>query len=76
MDYLRRPILNRVATREGHDLSEPLGIYGPKVMLINQFAGSGGDALPWYFRKLKIGPLVGMKTWGGLVGIGGYPGFD
>ena len=73
VDYLRRPILNRVATREGHDLSEPLGIYGPKVMLINQFAGSGGDALPWYFRKLKIGPLVGMKTWGGLVGIGGYP---
>ena len=74
VDYLRRPILNRVATREGHDISEPLGIYGPKVMLINQFAGSGGDALPWYFRKLKIGPLVGMKTWGGLVGIGGYPG--
>lgn len=73
VDYLRRPILNRVATREGHDLSEPLGIYGPKVMLINQFAGSGGDALPWYFRKLKIGPLIGMKTWGGLVGIGGYP---
>ena len=73
VDYLRRPILNRVATREGHDISEPLGIYGPKVMLINQFAGSGGDALPWYFRKLKIGPLVGMKTWGGLVGIGGYP---
>ena len=73
VDYLRRPILNRVATREGHDLSEPLGIYGPKVMIINQFAGSGGDALPWYFRKLKIGPLVGEKTWGGLVGIGGYP---
>ena len=73
VDYLRRPILNRVATRQGHDISEPLGIYGPKVMLINQFAGSGGDALPWYFRKLKIGPLVGMRTWGGLVGIGGYP---
>jgi tricorn protease len=73
VDYLRRPILNRVATRQGHDLSEPLGIYGPKVMLINQFAGSGGDALPWYFRKLKIGPLVGERTWGGLVGIGGYP---
>ncbi|HEV2434440.1 MAG TPA: PDZ domain-containing protein [Verrucomicrobiae bacterium] len=73
VDYLRRPILNRVATRQGHDLSEPLGIYGPKVMLINQFAGSGGDALPWYFRKLNIGPLVGRTTWGGLVGIGGYP---
>jgi tricorn protease len=73
VDYLRRPILNRVATREGQDISEPLGIYGPKVMLINEFAGSGGDALPWYFRKLKIGPLVGATTWGGLVGIGGYP---
>ncbi len=73
VDYLRRPILNRVMTREGHDISEPLGIFGPKVMIINQFAGSGGDALPWYFRKLQIGPLVGMKTWGGLVGIGGYP---
>jgi tricorn protease len=73
VDYLRRPILNLVATRQGHDISEPLGLFGPKVMLINQFAGSGGDALPWYFRKLKIGPLVGKRTWGGLVGIGGYP---
>lgn len=74
VDYLRRPILNRATTRQGHDVSEPFGIYGPKVMLINQFAGSGGDALPWYFRKLNIGPLVGVTTWGGLVGIGGYPG--
>ncbi len=48
-------------------------IYGPKVMIINQFAGSGGDAMPWYFRKAGLGPLVGMKTWGGLVGIGNYP---
>jgi tricorn protease len=74
VDYLRRPILNRVATLEGHEQSSPAGaIYGPKVMLINQFAGSGGDALPWYFRKLAIGPLIGERTWGGLVGIGGYP---
>jgi tricorn protease len=36
-------------------------------------AGSGGDALPWYFRKNNIGPLVGKRTWGGLIGIGGYP---
>ena len=42
-------------------------------MIINQFAGSGGDAMPWYFRRSKIGPLVGMKTWGGLVGVAGYP---
>jgi tricorn protease len=74
VDYLRRPILNKVTTREGKDLSEPGGaIYGPKVMIVNQFAGSGGDALPWYFRKLGIGPIVGERTWGGLIGIGGYP---
>jgi tricorn protease len=42
-------------------------------MIINQFSGSGGDALPWYFRKAGIGTLVGMRTWGGLVGIGMYP---
>ncbi|HEU0195615.1 MAG TPA: PDZ domain-containing protein [Nevskiaceae bacterium] len=48
-------------------------IPGPKVMLINQFSGSGGDALPWYFKMAKVGTLVGVRTWGGLVGIGGYP---
>ena len=42
-------------------------------MIVNEMAGSGGDALPWYFRKQKIGPLVGKRTWGGLVGIGDYP---
>jgi len=74
VDYLRRPILNMIMTREGKDMSSPGGaIYGPKVMIVNQFAGSGGDALPWYFRKLGIGPIVGERTWGGLIGIGGYP---
>jgi tricorn protease len=74
VDYLRRPLLNKVMTREGKDQWEPAGaIYGPKVMIVNQFAGSGGDALPWYFRKLGIGPIVGERTWGGLIGIGGYP---
>ena len=74
VDYLRRPILNRIMTREGEDQSSPTGaIYGPKVMIVNQFAGSGGDALPWYFRKLGIGTIVGERTWGGLIGIGGYP---
>jgi tricorn protease len=43
------------------------------VMIINESAGSGGDAMPWYFRKVGLGPLVGKRTWGGLVGIGGYP---
>jgi tricorn protease len=74
IDYLRRPIVSKVVTREGHDWSSPSeAIYGPKVMIINEMSGSGGDALPWYFRKAGLGPLVGKRTWGGLVGIGGYP---
>jgi tricorn protease len=74
IDYLNRKPMGRITTREGEDITDPTqAIYGPKVMIINQFAGSGGDAMPWYFRKAKTGPLVGMKTWGGLVGIGGYP---
>jgi tricorn protease len=74
VDYLKRPMMSKVVTREGHDWSSPSeAIYGPKVMIINEMSGSGGDALPWYFRKAGLGPLVGKKTWGGLVGIGGYP---
>jgi tricorn protease len=45
------------------------GIWGPKVMLINDVAGSGGDLLPFLFKQAKLGPLVGTRTWGGLVGI-------
>ncbi|HEY9283671.1 MAG TPA: PDZ domain-containing protein, partial [Pyrinomonadaceae bacterium] len=68
VEYLSRPLLNYIAFREGRDVPTPLGaIYGPKAMIINELAGSGGDALPWYFRKMKIGPLVGKRTWGGLV---------
>lgn len=74
IDSMRRPLMSRIHTREGEDWSSPTeAIFGPKVMIINEMAGSGGDALPWYFRKAGIGPLVGKKTWGGLVGIGGYP---
>jgi len=54
--------------------TEPLsGIWGPKVMLVNEFAGSGGDMLPFMFRQAQIGSLVGTRTWGGLVGIWDYP---
>lgn len=54
--------------------TEPLtGILGPKVMIINEMAGSGGDMLPYLFREMKIGPLVGTRTWGGLVGIWDTP---
>jgi len=49
------------------------GIFGPKVMIINESAGSGGDLLPWLFRNMEIGPLVGTTTWGGLVGIWDFP---
>ncbi len=51
------------------------GIWGPKVMLINERAGSGGDLLPYLFHKMKIGPLIGTKTWGGLVGTWDTPPF-
>ena len=51
----------------------PFGHFGPKIMLINGWSGSGGDAFPDYFKKAKLGPLVGMRTWGGLIGITGAP---
>lgn len=74
IDYLKRQPETMEVTREDQHFIHPSeAIFGPKVMVINQFAGSGGDAMPWLFRQAKIGPLVGMKTWGGLVGIGGYP---
>lgn len=74
IDYLRRDLLNYWAARDGKIYATPGGaIYGPKAMIINEFAGSGGDALPWYFRRSGCGPLVGKRTWGGLVGISGYP---
>ncbi len=74
VDYLKRTPQMINTTREGEDMIEPVAaIYGPKVMIINQQSGSGGDALPWLFRKAGLGPLVGTRTWGGLVGIGGYP---
>lgn len=51
------------------------GLWGPKVMIINERAGSGGDLLPYMFRKMEIGPMVGTTTWGGLVGIWDTPPF-
>ncbi len=51
------------------------GIWGPKVMIINERAGSGGDLLPYLFREMEIGPLVGTRTWGGLVGTWDTPAF-
>jgi tricorn protease len=74
IDLLRRPFTAMWATRYGQDIRTPgAAIFGPKAMLIDETAGSGGDLLPWMFRKYKLGPLVGKRTWGGLVGILGFP---
>jgi tricorn protease len=74
IDELGRPLRNCAITRDGEKFCSPLAqIYGPKTMIINEMSGSGGDALPWMFRQDKLGPLVGMRTWGGLVGIWNYP---
>jgi tricorn protease len=74
IDILRRPFISNWAMRYGTDLRTPLAaIQGPKAMIIDETAGSGGDLLPWMFRKLQIGPLIGRRTWGGLVGILGFP---
>ncbi|MFO7573958.1 MAG: PDZ domain-containing protein [Bacteroidales bacterium] len=51
------------------------GIWGPKVMIVNEMAGSGGDLLPYLFRRMEIGPIVGTRTWGGLVGTWDTPAF-
>ncbi|MEE9500976.1 MAG: PDZ domain-containing protein, partial [Candidatus Aminicenantaceae bacterium] len=74
IDILRRPLTSYWATRYGDDIKTPsASIQGPKVMLINELAGSGGDLLPWMFRKFKLGKLIGKRTWGGLVGTLGFP---
>ncbi|PYV09184.1 MAG: protease [Acidobacteria bacterium] len=74
IEQLKRPLLSLVATRDGEDEAQPQGaIFGPKVMIINEFAGSGGDAMPTYFRRAGVGKLVGKRTWGGLVGRAGAP---
>ncbi len=74
IDILGQPELCRWAMRYGADIKTPLSsIQGPKVMLIDENAGSGGDLLPWMFRQLDLGPLIGRPTWGGLVGTLGFP---
>ena len=74
IDLLSRPYVSHWATRYGKDFITPTAaIFGPKVMLIDETAGSGGDLLPFMFNKLKVGTLVGRRTWGGLVGVLGFP---
>jgi tricorn protease len=74
IEMLNRTPLSFVATRDGKTWQWPnYANFGPKVMLINGWSGSGGDAFPDYFRKKNLGPLIGTRTWGGLIGISGYP---
>lgn len=74
IEHLQRKLASLWASREGATITTPSsGIFGPKVMLVNEYSGSGGDLLPWMFKRAKLGPVVGKRTWGGLVGIGGYP---
>jgi tricorn protease len=76
IDILKRPSQSYWNYRHGKDQKAPnASIQGPKVMLIDETAGSGGDYLPYLFRQAKLGTLVGKTTWGGLVGILGYPEF-
>jgi tricorn protease len=71
---LQAQVVMGISSRDNTDLVDPIAhIPGPRVMIANQMSGSGGDALPWLFKRAKLGPLVGKRTWGGLVGIGDYP---
>ncbi len=70
VEVLSRRHLSNWVYRDGLISSTPMGaLHGPKIMLIDQDAGSGGDWLPYAFRELEIGTLMGTRTWGGLIGI-------
>ena len=75
IEMLNRTPLAYWAIRDGESWQwPPYANFGPKVMLMNGWSGSGGDAFPDYFRKKGLGPLIGSRTWGGLIGISGVPG--
>ncbi len=76
IELLDRPVLNYWVRRGLIPGSTPAFSHtGPKVCLINGYSSSGGDAFPYYFRKRGLGSLLGMRTWGGLIGLSGNPGF-
>jgi tricorn protease len=71
---LGRPLLSYFVRRGGSFNPTPNFVHtGPKVALINGQAGSGGDAFPFYFKEERLGPLIGTRTWGGLIGLSGNP---
>lgn len=72
IEHLVRTYETALRPRHGIDIGFPTQtLDGPKAMLINEHAGSGGDMLPWLFKHSGLGPLIGTRTWGGLVGISG-----
>jgi len=74
IEMMNRPIYVYAARRDLRDIRVPFVSHvGPKVMIINEWAGSGGDAFPYIFRKAGLGSIVGKRTWGGLIGISGNP---
>ena len=74
VELLNQPLYSFWGVRDGEDWPwPPIAHSGPKVMLINHWSGSGGDAFPFYFREAGVGPLIGTRTWGGLIGITGAP---
>lgn len=76
IELLNRPAVNYWAKRDGVDWTWPPDSHqGPKCMLVNGLAGSGGDMFPWLFKHNSMGKVIGTRTWGGLVGISGNPGF-
>jgi tricorn protease len=69
IEMMNRQMLAHIFFRHGDDtVWPPVTHYGPKAMLINGWAGSGGDLFPWFFEELDVGPLIGERTWGGLIG--------
>jgi tricorn protease len=74
IELLNRPTLAWASTRNATGIPMPFVTHtGPKAMLMNGWSGSGGDAFPWFFREAGLGPLIGTRTWGGLIGFGPIP---
>jgi tricorn protease len=69
IEMMNREVVTRIFFRNGATQTVPgVNHLGAKVMLVNGWAGSGGDAFPWFFQTLKVGPVIGERTWGGLIG--------
>jgi tricorn protease len=74
VELLHRPLRNFWGVRDGSDWPwPPVGHFGAQAMLVNGWSGSGGDCFPHYFKQSKLGPLIGQRTWGGLIGMTGSP---